>query len=162
MRMTNMMHYNNEALHKYGSLIARILLSALFIISGFGKIMAFSGTAGYIASAGIPAGNLVALIAIIVEIGGGLLLLIGWRGRLAAWVLLVYTLLATAIFHNNIVDQNQMIQALKNLSIMGGMLMVALHGTGAHSIGCKCGGKYCIDCKSCGKCKYGKCDVHKK
>jgi putative oxidoreductase len=157
-----MMHSHGGALHKYGPLVARILLAALFIISGFGKLMAFSGTAGYIASAGIPAGNLVAVIAIIIEIGAGLLLLIGWQGRLAAWVLLVYTLLATAIFHNNLADQNQMIQALKNLSIMGGMLMVAMYGTGALSIGCKCGGKYCLDCKSCDKCKDGTCDVHTK
>ncbi|PIT86589.1 MAG: LysR family transcriptional regulator [Candidatus Magasanikbacteria bacterium CG10_big_fil_rev_8_21_14_0_10_43_6] len=154
------MHSHHGGLNTYGPLVARILLAALFIVSGVGKIFGFAGTAGYIASVGLPAGNLLAVIAIIVEVGGGILLLIGWQGRLAAWILAGYSLLTAAIFHNNIADQTQLISALKNISIAGGMLMVALYGTGPFSVSCKCNGKYCLDCKSCSTCKDGTCAVH--
>jgi len=104
-----MTHSHSGTLHRYGPIVARILLAALFIISGIGKITGFAATAGYIASVGLPAGNLLAAIAIIIEVGGGILLLIGWQGRLAAWILAGYSLLTAAIFHNNISDQAQMI-----------------------------------------------------
>src|SRR5581483_5492687 len=69
---------------KFGPLVARILLAVIFIISGLGKIMGFQGTAGYIQSAGLPAPQLLTVIAIIVELGGGILLVIGWKARWAA------------------------------------------------------------------------------
>jgi len=136
----------HSALAQYGSLVARIFLAAIFLLSGFNKIMSFAGTAGFIESVGLPAGALLASIAIIIEIGAGILLLIGWQGRVAAWVLIVFTALATAFFHLDFGDQLQTTMFLKNLAIMGGLLMVAMHGTGAFSLGCSCGSSACLEC----------------
>jgi len=156
------MHSHGGALHKYGPLVARILMAILFLFSGIGKITGFAGTVGYIESVGLPMASVLAVIAIIVELAGAAFLLIGWQGRLGAWILFVYTGLAAVLFHTNFSDQTQMVMFLKNLSIMGGLLMFAMKGTGALSVGCTCCGKYCLDCKNCEKCKDGVCDVHNK
>ncbi|HZP94570.1 MAG TPA: DoxX family protein [Burkholderiales bacterium] len=120
---------------KFGPLVARILLAVIFIISGLGKIMGFQGTAGYIQSAGLPAPQLLTVIAIIVELGGGILLVIGWKARWAAAALFVFTFLAGLFFHAfwaAPADQAMMqqIQFMKNLAIMGGMLYVVVYGSG--------------------------------
>jgi putative oxidoreductase len=134
-------------LSSYGPLVARILLAAVFILAGIGKITGFSGTVAYIDSTGLPLASTLAVISIIVEIGAGVLIIIGWQGRMAAWALFVFVGLANIFFHTNFSDQIQMTMFLKNLAIMGGLLLVALGGTGACSIGCKCKGKYCLDCR---------------
>ena len=148
-----MMHSQNGVLSKYGPLVARILMAILFLFSGIGKVTGFAGTVGYIDSVGIPMATVVAVLAIIVELAGALFLLIGWQGRLGAWLLFAYTGLAAVLFHTNFADQTQMVMFLKNLSIMGGLLMFALKGTGPLSVGCTCCGKYCLDCKNCEQCK---------
>jgi len=155
------MHSHDGVLSKYGPLVARILMVILFLFSGFGKITNFSGTAGYVGTV-LPMPELFTALAIIFEIGGAVLLLIGWQGRLGAWLLLVYTGLAAVLFHTNFADQTQLVMFLKNLSIMGGLLMFAMRGTGPLSVGCTCGGKYCLDCKNCEECKDGTCATHNK
>lgn len=112
-------------------LVGRILLAAIFVLSGFGKLFAPEATQGYIAHAGLPFPQLAYLAAVVIEIGGGVLLAVGYKTRLAAMVLAVFTLAAGLIFHNAIGDQNQLIHLLKNLAIAGGLLQVVAFGAGA-------------------------------
>ena len=139
---------NGAAVQHYGPFVARVLLSIIFLFAGFGKITGFAMTVGYIASVGLPMPQVLAVLAIIIEVGGGLMLLSGFIRRCAAELLFVFTLLATVIFHSNLADQMQLIMALKNLSIMGGLLLIMVHGSGPVSVGC-----------SCSKCGCGKCHV---
>ena len=116
----------------------RLLLSAIFLISGFGKITAFSAMAGMMASK-LPAPKLMLALAIVAEIGGGLSLLLGLLSRLGALGLFVYLIPTTLLFHNFWAadaahHQEQLINFLKNLAIMGGLLMVIAHGAGPLSI----------------------------
>lgn len=115
-------------------LVGRILLAAIFVLSGFGKLFAPEATQGYIAHAGLPFPQLAYLAAVVIEIGGGVLLAVGYKTRLAAMVLAVFTLAAGLIFHNAIGDQNQLIHLLKNLAIAGGLLQVVAFGAGALSL----------------------------
>jgi putative oxidoreductase len=114
---------------------ARILMSLIFILSGFGKITGYAGSQQYMESAGLP-GALLPLV-ILVELGGGLLLLLGFKARWAAAALAGFSLLAALIFHRNFADQMQMINFMKNLAMAGGLLMVVAHGPGAPSIDSK-------------------------
>jgi putative oxidoreductase len=128
-----------NVLNRYGSLIARILIALIFILSGFSKITGFDGTVGYIASKGLPLPQLLAIGAILVELGGGLMLVLGWKARWAAAAMLIFTTLAALIFHNFWAVppdqmQNQMIHFMKNLSIIGGLLYVVVHGSGQLSL----------------------------
>ena len=116
------------------SLVARILLALLFLGSGLGKLAAPAGTQAYMAASGVPMVSLAYIAAIVAEVGGGLLLLVGYRTRLAAFTLTVFTLAATVLFHSNMADQNQMIHVMKNLAIIGGLLNVAAFGAGRISI----------------------------
>ncbi len=112
----------------------RVLIAVLFLLSGLGKIAAPAMTQGYIASAGLPAPLLGYLIAIIVEVGGGLLLVIGYQTRIVALVLAAFALAAGLAFHRDFADQNQMIHFLKNIAIAGGLLQVAAFGAGSLSL----------------------------
>lgn len=128
-----------ESVKMYGPLAGRILLAVLFVVSGFGKLAGFEGTAGYIASKGLPLPQLGALIAIVVEIGTGVLLIIGWQARWAAAVLFLFLIPTTLIFHNFwAVDgaraRLEQLQFMKNLCIMGGLLYVMAFGAGPFSL----------------------------
>ncbi len=129
-----------NALNRYGPLVGRILIALIFILSGFSKIGGFAGTVGYIASKGLPLPQLAAIGAIIVELGGGILLVLGWKSRWAAAAMLLFTAAAAFIFHNFWTmppdqAQNQMIHFMKNISMMGGLLYVLVHGSGPLSLG---------------------------
>jgi putative oxidoreductase len=129
-----------EALNRFGPLAGRLLIAFIFLFAGFGKVTGFEGTVGYIASKGVPLPQLAAIGAIIVELGGSILLIVGWNARLAATALLVFTGLAALIFHNFWAvtpdqAQNQMIHFMKNISMMGGLLFVVVYGSGPISIG---------------------------
>jgi putative oxidoreductase len=119
--------------------IGRICLAMIFIISGFGKIMGYDGTLGYIRSVGLPAAELSAIVAVVVELGGGILLVLGWKARWAAAALFVFVLF-TAIYFHAFWDASpeqtmmQQIQFMKNLAIMGGLLYVVVHGSGPYSV----------------------------
>jgi putative oxidoreductase len=114
---------------------ARILMSLIFILSGFGKITGYAGAQQYMESGGLP-GALLPLV-ILVELGGGLLLLLGFKARWAAAALAAFSLVAALIFHRNFADQMQMINFMKNLAMAGGLLLVVAHGAGAPSIDSK-------------------------
>ena len=124
------------------SLIGRILLALLFVPAGFGKIAGFAGAAGYIASKGVPLPELAAAAAIGVELGLGLLLLIGWQTRWAALGIALFTLVITFIFHNfwAVPAEQVMMQQqsfFKNIAVIGGLLTVAAWGAGAWSVDAK-------------------------
>ena len=128
-----------ELTKQYGPLGGRTLLSLMFIISGWGKITGFAGTAGYMESAGMSFPQLLLVGAIIVELGGGLMLLFGWKARVAALAMFLFIIPATLIFHNFWAAdaanaQNQMIHFMKNVTIMGGMLYVMAFGAGPLSL----------------------------
>jgi putative oxidoreductase len=128
-----------DAVRTFGPLVGRILLALIFIISGFGKIMGFDATLGYIRSAGLPFAQLSAMAAIVVELGGGILLVLGWKARWAAAALFVFVLVAALYFHAfwaSPPDQAMMqqIQFMKNLAIMGGMLYIVAYGSGPYSV----------------------------
>lgn len=128
-----------NVLNRYGPLMGRILIALIFVLSGFGKVTGFEGTVGYISSKGLPLPQLAAIGAIIIELGGGLMLVFGWKARWAAAALLVFTAFAALIFHNFWAvppdqAQNQMIHFMKNISMMGGLLYVLVHGSGPLSL----------------------------
>ena len=115
-------------------LVGRILLAILFILSGLFKLAAPAATQGYIASVGVPAPLLAYLVAVVVELGGGVLLLVGYRVRFAATVLALFTVAAALLFHHALGDQNQFIHFMKNLAITGGLLQVIAFGAGSFSL----------------------------
>lgn len=113
----------------------RILLALMFVMAGFSKIGGFAGTVGYIQSKGLPAAELLAALTVVLEIGGGLALMFGVYARWVALALAVFTLLASVVFHNfwAMPPAQQMMQQLmfmKNLSVAGGLLLVAALGAG--------------------------------
>ena len=125
--------------HDGAALVARILLAAIFIMSGLDKIGGFDGTAGYIASKGLPMPQVLAALTILVELGGGILLVIGWKARWAALAIALFTLLAAFLFHNywSYPAPQRMAEYLnfwKNLSMAGGMLAIFAFGPGRYSI----------------------------
>ena len=113
-------------------LVARILLSLLFIIAGLGKLADVAGFAGYMASGGVPA--VLAWPVILLEILGGLAVLVGFQTRIAALALGGFSVLAGLLFHFAPADQMQMTMLLKNLGLGGGFLLLAQTGAGAWSV----------------------------
>ena len=110
----------------------RVLLAALFLLSGVGKIGGYDATAGYMAAVGVPGALLPLVIAI--EVLGAAAIIVGWKTRIVAFLLAGFTLLSAVIFHSNFADQIQMIMFLKNLSIAGGFLLLVVHGAGRISV----------------------------
>lgn len=122
------------------ALVARVLLAAIFILGGWGKISDFQGTVGYIASASMPFPPLMAAGAIAVELIGGLLLLFGYRARWAAMAIFLFMIPTTLIFHAfwSVPAEQVMSERndfFKNVAIMGGLLMVWAFGPGRLAVG---------------------------
>lgn len=129
----------NDSLRNALTFAARILLALMFLLAGFSKIGGFEGTAGYIASKGLPAPSLLALGTLVLEIGADLALVLGLFTRWAALALAVFTLLASVIFHAfwAMPAEQQMMQQLmfmKNTAVIGGMLVLVAFGAGAWSL----------------------------
>ena len=121
-----------RAVRNVAELAGRVMLAGLFLISGIGKIGSYAGTAGYMASQGVPGALLPAVIA--VEVLGAAAIIAGWQTRITAFVLACFTLLAALIFHSNLGDQIQTIMFLKNVAIAGGFLLLVANGAGRLSI----------------------------
>lgn len=121
------------------ALIARILLALMFVLAGLSKFGSLSGTAGYIGSVGLPLPMVLAVASAVLEVVGGLAIIVGYRARIAGLVLALFTLLAAVLFHNYWAapaDQ-QMVQQLmfmKNVSVAGGLLLLAAFGAGGLSL----------------------------
>jgi putative oxidoreductase len=128
-----------DAISHFGPLAGRVLIALIFVLSGFGKITGFEGTVGYIASKGLPLPQIAAVAAIVVELGGGILLIAGWKARWAAGAMFIFTAAAAVLFHNFWAvpadqAQNTMIHFMKNISMMGGLLYVVVYGSGPLSL----------------------------
>ena len=120
--------------HPYIGAVGRLLIAALFLISGLGKIAAPAMMQSIIASAGLPFPLLALLVAIVIEVGGGIFLILGYQSRIVASVMAVFTVAAALGFHRDFADQNAMVHFLKNISIAGGLLQIAAFGAGSFSI----------------------------
>src|SRR6476469_9197299 len=121
------------------ALIGRILIALIFVISGFGKIGGFAGVAGYIGAKGLPMPEVLAALTIALELGGGILLVIGWKTRIVALLFFLWLIPTTLIFHkfwgiDAAQVQNQFNNFMKNVSIMGAMWLLMAFGPGAHSL----------------------------
>jgi len=121
-------------MRSYVPLVARLLLGLIFVMSGITKITGFVGTQEYMASHGIPATAVLLVGAIVVEVLGGLSIILGLWARVGATALIFFLIPATLIFHTDFSQQTQMIMFLKNLSIMGGLLLVMAFGTGEYYV----------------------------
>jgi len=121
------------------ALVARILIGLLFVVAGYGKIGGFDGIVGYIGSKGLPMPQVLAALTIALELGGGLLLMAGYKVRWVAIAFFLWLIPTTFISHkfwgiDAAQVQNQMNHFLKNVSIMGAMLMLVAFGPGAYSV----------------------------
>ncbi|HEY9111111.1 MAG TPA: DoxX family protein [Rhodanobacteraceae bacterium] len=112
-------------------LLGRLFLVPLFLTAGFGKIGGYAGTAAYMAANGVP-GMLLPLV-IVLEIGGGILILLGWHTRIVSLLLAGFTILALLLFHMPVTADNQIVM-LAELGVAGGFLLLAAHGPGAWSL----------------------------
>ncbi|MFO1394348.1 MAG: DoxX family protein [Steroidobacteraceae bacterium] len=113
-------------------LTGRILLAAMFVIAGLGKIAGYAGTQGYMEAMGVPGALLPLVIAL--EVGGGLAIAAGWHTRIVAFLLAGFTLVAALVFHRALGDQTQFIMFLKNVSIAGAFLVLVARGAGEWSL----------------------------
>ncbi len=119
-------------MEKVSHIIARVFLGHIFLLAGVSKLSAYEGTQGYMDAMGVP-GALLPLV-ILLEVVGGLAIIVGWKTKWAAIALAVFSVVAAAIFHNNFADQTQMILFMKNIAIAGGFMLLAIHGAGAYSL----------------------------
>jgi putative oxidoreductase len=127
--------------YRYATLVGRILLATIFLMSGFSKIADPQGTQQYMQAMGMTwATTLFYAGAIVLEVGGGLSLLLGYWTRAGALALILFMIPTTLVFHTNFADQNQMIHFLKNLAMFGGLFYVASYGAGPVSLDARLGG----------------------
>jgi putative oxidoreductase len=127
--MINLERYGDAA-----ALVGRLFFSSMFLAFGYGKLTAFAGTAGYMGSLGLPAPSLVTVLAIVIEIGGGLLMLVGYQTRLVALGLGIYVLISAYIGHSQLGDPNNFQHFMKNMAIVGGSLAFVAFGGGTYSL----------------------------
>ena len=121
------------------ALAGRILLAAIFIVFGFDKIGGFEGTVGYMAAKGLPTPQLLLVLTIALELGGGILLAVGFKARWVALAFFLWLIPTTLVFHrfwgiDAAQVQGELTHFLKNISIMGGMLLLFAFGPGALSV----------------------------
>ncbi len=121
------------------ALAGRVLIALIFAYFGYVKAMGFAGTVGYFAKLGFPLPEVSAVLSVAFELGGGILLILGWKTRWVAWALVLYTAIATAVAHRYWgypPEQafNQMSHFFKNLSLIGGLIMLAAFGPGPLSV----------------------------
>lgn len=115
-------------------LVARVLMSIIFIVAGYGKITAVAGTAGYMASLGVPLPSISVWVVIAIELLGGLAILVGFQLRYAAWILAAFCVASGFLAHFQPADQMQMISLMKNLGLAGGFMALAVAGAGSLSV----------------------------
>lgn len=128
-----------ELIKHYGPLAGRVLMAGIFLMSGYGKLTDFSGTAGFMASKGMPMAEFLAAGAIVFELGGALMLILGWKMRWGALMLVLFMIPATIIFHNFWTAdaaeyQGQLIHFMKNVAMIGGLIYMMAFGAGPLSI----------------------------
>jgi putative oxidoreductase len=119
---------------RFAPLLGRFLIALLFVPAGFSKLTGFQGSVEYAASAGMPLPALAIVAAIVIELGGGLLLLVGYKARWAAAAMALFCVVSAVFFHFDFADQMQQINFLKNLAIAGGLLSFVYSGAGPFSV----------------------------
>ena len=120
--------HENRGFERWAPVLGRILVGALFIMGGIGKITDFAGSVQYAEAFGVPFPALAIIIAIIVELLGGILLVAGLLTRFASILLALFLVVVTLYFHTNFADPTQMIAFLKNGAIIGGLLYMSVYG----------------------------------
>lgn len=123
-----------DVINKFGPLLGRIFVAIIFLNSGFGKIGGFAGTAGYMASKGLPMSEVLLVITIVIELAAAAMLIIGWRARWGAAALFLWMIPVTLIFHNFWAAPEETNMFLKNLAMMGAMLYIMAFGSGPYSV----------------------------
>ncbi|WP_348654637.1 DoxX family protein [uncultured Psychrobacter sp.] len=121
-----------ERFQDISMLLGRVFLSLMFIVSGFNKITDYAGTQGYMESMGVPA--LMLPLVIILELLGGIAILIGFKTRIVALLFIGFNVISALLFHSDFDDQTQMTMFMKNIAIAGGFLLLFAQGAGAYSI----------------------------
>jgi len=121
--------YNDIAL-----LICRILIGLLFVMAAYAKFKGLAGTTGYMTKLGVPAPSVMAPIVAAFELLAGVLVIVGFKTRLAALAIAIFVVIAALLAHTNFADQNQLNHFLKNVAIAGGCLALFVSGAGAHSV----------------------------
>jgi len=119
---------------KFLNLAARLLMAQIFIISGFGKLTGYAGTLGYFGKIGLPLPDVVLPLVILIELGGGLALLFGFKTRWVAAILALFSVGSALIAHADFAQPMQQINFMKNLAMAGGLLLFVRHGAGAPSV----------------------------
>ncbi len=124
---------------QYAPLVGRLLIASIFLISGFKKILGFAATAGVMTSKGLPMADALLIATILIEIGGGLMLVVGWQARWGATALLLWMIPVTYVFHAfwavpEAEMRMQLGQFQKNMAIMGGLLYIIAFGSGPFSL----------------------------
>ena len=119
---------------RYLPFVGRLMIGLPFAMSGLSKLGAYGATIGMITAVGLPFPPLAFAVAVATELGGGLLLIAGYRVRYVAAVLALFSLATAMSFHTNFADQNEMVHFLKNVMVAGGLLQIAAFGAGALSI----------------------------
>lgn len=133
------MHHCQSGFKSFLLLVGRICFSLIFIIAGIGKIMAFTSTAAMMTSKGLPYADVLLIVAIVFELGGGLLVFFGWYTRFGALLLLLFLIPVTYLFHaywamEGATMVNNMQHFLKNLALVGGSLYIIAVGAGSVSL----------------------------
>lgn len=127
-------HHRGDVTQATAALAGRLLLSAIFILSGVSKLAAPAMMVGYISAVGLPLPQVALVVAIIVEVGGGLALIAGYRAQIVAAGLALFSVVTALAFHHALGDQNQFIHFFKNLAMAGGLLQVVAFGAGRFSL----------------------------
>ena len=121
-----------DSVQPYTDVVGRVLIATLFVLAGWGKISAYAGTQAYMQHAGVP-GSLLPLV-ILLELGGGLAIIVGLYTRPVALLLAGFSVIAGLLFHGGSADQMQQIMLLKDLGLAGGFLFLVANGAGRLSI----------------------------
>jgi putative oxidoreductase len=119
---------------RYLPFVGRLMIGLPFAMSGLSKLGAYGATIGMISAVGLPFPPLAFAVAVATELGGGLLLIAGYRVRYVAAVLALFSLATAMSFHTNFADQNEMVHFLKNVMVAGGLVQIAAFGAGALSV----------------------------
>lgn len=127
----------NSGLNSIAVLIGRVFISILFILAGWAKLTAISGTAGYFGSLGLPMPTVTAVLVGLIEFLGGIAILVGFQTRIAAVIVALFTIGATLVAHMDFSDGLNVMMTQKNLAIAGGLLALAAYGAGSYSVDAK-------------------------
>ena len=123
-----------NTIDKFGPAVGRTLLALIFLKSGIGKIGAFTATAGYMSSKGLPMVDVLLAITIVIELAASAMIIAGFKARLGAAALLLWMIPVTVIFHNFWSVPAEINMFMKNLAIMGGLLLIMAFGSGPMSV----------------------------